>query len=98
MLHEPAESSGADHASDYKMRLGAWMFALYGLAYAGFVVINLANPVLMEKTVFYGLNLAVTYGFGLIVFALVLALIYNTMCGNEERRVNNSADGKGGAQ
>jgi hypothetical protein len=27
------------------------------------------------------LNLAVVYGFGLIVFALILALIYNRACG-----------------
>jgi uncharacterized membrane protein (DUF485 family) len=42
----------------------------------------------MEKTVIFGLNLAVTYGFGLIIFALVLALIYNAMCAAKEKELN----------
>jgi len=96
MLHKPAADSGPDHASEYKMRLGAWMFSLYGLVYVGFVVVNLANPLLMEKIVFLNLNLAVAYGFGLIVFALVLALIYNHMCGCEEKKRKDQAQDKGG--
>ncbi|MDP8212082.1 MAG: DUF485 domain-containing protein [Candidatus Zapsychrus exili] len=88
MLHEPAEVSGPDNAEDYKMRLGVFMFILYALIYAGFVVINLTNPILMEKTIFLGLNLAVVYGFGLIIFALVLALIYTTMCSKKEDELN----------
>ena len=89
MLHEPATDSGPDHASGYKSRIGLYMFALYSLIYAGFVVINVTKPVLMETIIFAGLNLAVVYGFGLIVLALVLALIYNAMCAKEESRVNN---------
>ena len=84
MLHKPAESSGPDLAIGYKRRLGLLMFFLYSLVYAGFVVVNIANPVLMEKIVFIGLNLAVVYGFGLIVIALIMALIYNTMCARKE--------------
>ncbi|MCP4650185.1 MAG: DUF485 domain-containing protein [PVC group bacterium] len=94
MLHKPAASSGPDNASEYKMRVGAYMFALYGLIYAGFVVINIVKPVLMEKIIFSGLNLAVVYGFGLIIFALVLALIYNAMCAKEENRVNGLSEKK----
>lgn len=92
MLHKPAASSGQDHAADYKRRVGTWMFLLYSLVYAGFVVVNLASPVAMEKIIFLGLNLAVVYGFGLIVFALVLALIYSRMCAKEERRVGGGSD------
>lgn len=95
MLHEPAANSGPDHASEYKARIGAYMFALYSLVYVGFVVVNLVSPVLMEKIIFLGLNLAVVYGFGLIIFALFLALIYNGMCAKEESRVNSSARDKG---
>ena len=95
MLHEPAADSGPDHAAPYKTRIGLYMFAFYSLIYAGFVVINVAKPVLMEKVVFAGLNLAVVYGFGLIILALVLALIYNAMCTREEKRVNNLPE-KGG--
>jgi hypothetical protein len=50
----------------------------------------------MEATVFMGLNLAVAYGFFLIVFALVLALIYNRMCAVKERELRAvPAAGKG---
>ncbi|OVE76731.1 hypothetical protein BVX98_04905 [bacterium F11] len=95
MLHKPAASSGPDHAIDYKKRLGMYMFILYSLVYAGFVVVNLASPVSMEKIIFGGLNLAVVYGFGLIVFALVLALIYSWMCAKEESRLNVSSNKEG---
>lgn len=96
MLHKPAKSSGTDHAIEYKRRIGAYMFALYGFIYAGFVAINIVKPVLMEKIILGGLNLAVIYGFGLIIFALILALIYNLMCAKEENRVNIKSKKKAG--
>jgi uncharacterized membrane protein (DUF485 family) len=84
MFHEPAQQSGKDPAFAYKTRLGVWMFLFYALIYAGFVAINLTSPALMEAEVLWGLNLAVVYGFFLIIFALVLALIYNHLCGKKE--------------
>lgn len=84
MFHEPAQQSGKDPASPYKTRIGTWMFLLYALIYVGFVAINLTSPRLMEAEVLWGLNLAVVYGFFLIIFALVLALIYNHLCGKKE--------------
>ena len=86
MLHEPAQSCGPDHASEYKSRIGVYMFIIYAIVYAGFVVINVSNPLLMEKIIIWGVNLAVIYGFGLIIFALILALIYNHMCAKEEKK------------
>lgn len=87
MLHEPAAKQDRDPASGYKTRLGVWMFLFYALVYAGFVAINLISPRAMESIVFSGLNLAVVYGFGLIVLALVMALIYNAYCMREEKRL-----------
>ncbi len=84
MLHEPASQSGPDPASEYKARLGVWMFILYCVVYAGFVVINLVSPAAMERTVLWGMNLAVVYGMGLIVFAVVLAIIYDLACRRRE--------------
>jgi len=84
MFHEPAQKSGKDPATPYKTRIGMWMFLVYALIYAGFVAINLISPVLMEAEIFWGLNLAVVYGFFLIAFALVLALAYNHLCGKRE--------------
>jgi uncharacterized membrane protein (DUF485 family) len=87
MLHEPAAKTGPDPAFLYKRRLGAWMFLIYAFVYTGFVVINLVRPSAMEKVLFGGLNLAVVYGFGLIVFALILALIYSQACERREKRL-----------
>jgi uncharacterized membrane protein (DUF485 family) len=89
MLHGPAVQGGKDYAIAYKMRIGVWMFLLYALVYAGFIIINVMNPISMEKLVFSGLNLAVVYGFGLIIFALILALIYNRMCTKKETELNS---------
>ncbi len=91
MLHEPAAQSGKDHAASYKMRLGVWMFLVYAMLYGGFVARNVLAPVAMERPVLLGMNVAVTYGFGLIVFALVLALIYTLMCGRKEQELNTRA-------
>ena len=93
MLHEPAKDSGPDPASRYKSRLGVGMFLVYCLVYAGFVFINvLTEGQAMQKIVFAGLNLAVVYGMGLIIFALVLALIYNWLCTAKERELSGRQD------
>lgn len=88
MLHEPAAQSGKDPASPYKTRIGVWMFWFYSAIYAGFVIINLVQPTLMEVTLFMGLNVAVFYGFFLIVFALLLALVYNHLATSKEAELH----------
>jgi uncharacterized membrane protein (DUF485 family) len=94
MLHEPAAQSGKDFGTDYKKQLGVWMFLVYAILYGGFVILNVLKPVLMETPVALGMNLAVTYGFGLIVFALILALIYTAMCSRKEEALKTeSTDG-----
>jgi len=90
LLHEPAAEVGKDHAASYKMRLGVWMFWLYAIVYMGFVAINVMKPVMMENVIIFGLNLAVVYGFGLIIMALVLALIYNALCAKRELEKNGT--------
>ncbi len=95
MLHEPANDQGVDHASDYKTRLGIVMFSVYALVYAGFVFINLIDPEIMEIVIPGGVNLAVAYGFGLIIFALILAVIYNAKCNKKEALLNCKADSEG---
>lgn len=94
MLHEPAAKHDKDYAVAYKQRLGVWMFLVYASIYAGFVAINLIDPTLMEKTVALGLNLAVFYGISLIIFALVLAVIYNLMCLRQEKLHQDRAEGE----
>ncbi|MEA3307297.1 MAG: DUF485 domain-containing protein [Elusimicrobiota bacterium] len=93
MLHEPAAQSGTDNAAPYKARLGVYLFIVYAIVYAIFVIINVAKPLMMENIIMFGMNLAVVYGFSLIIFALVLALIYNSMC-NAKEKVLNKQEGK----
>ncbi|PLX73667.1 MAG: hypothetical protein C0615_10585 [Desulfuromonas sp.] len=87
MGHGPAVKLGKDNAAEYKTRLGIIMFVIYTLTYASFVIINATNPSVMQ-TIIAGQTLAVIYGFFLIVFALVLAVIYNKMCTAAEARLN----------
>ncbi len=96
MLHEPAVAQEKDFGTEYKMKLGVKMFWLYAVIYSGFVAINLLDAKLMETTVFMGLNLAVVYGFGLIVLALILALFYNHAC-TERERVLAAEESRGGS-
>lgn len=43
------------------------------------------NPKLMGMDI-GSLNLAIIFGFGLIAFALILALVYNALCGWAEEK------------
>jgi uncharacterized membrane protein (DUF485 family) len=88
MDHGPAAKLGVDHAAKRKTRLGIWMFVLYLIVYSIFVAIGVANYEAMSKIVFLGLNLAVTYGFGLIVLAIIMGLIYNWRCTKFENEMN----------
>jgi len=86
MLHQPIQSDdeGTDLALNYRTRIGVLFFLLYALVYVIFVFINLVSPLMMERVVLFGMNLAVTFGIGLIIFAILLALIYNRMCAKKE--------------
>jgi uncharacterized membrane protein (DUF485 family) len=92
MDHGPAVELGVDHATKRKTRLGIWMFILYTLVYGAFVAIGVTNYEAMSILVFGDLNLAVTYGFGLIVLAIILGLIYNWRCTKIENEMNKKED------
>jgi uncharacterized membrane protein (DUF485 family) len=88
MDHGPAVKLGVDHAAKRKTRLGIWMFLLYLIVYGIFVAIGVVNYEAMKILVLGDLNLAVTYGFGLIIFAIILGLIYNWRCTRIENEMN----------
>lgn len=90
MLHAPAAPVGKDPAAAYKSRLGIRMFLCYLLFYVIFVAINVGRPLLMERTVCFGLNLATVYGVALIVIALLQALVYDAFCRSRERSMGDS--------
>lgn len=63
-------------------RLGLVLFFLYLALYGGFVLLNAFAPETMEATPIAGVNVAILYGFGLIISAFVLALIYGVFSGD----------------
>ena len=69
MDHGPAVELGVDKASGKKAKLGVWLFILYTIVYAIFVAIGVLNYEAMGKIVLGNQNLAVVFGFGLIVLA-----------------------------
>lgn len=86
-MHGPTSDWGEDKSSSFKTRVGIWMFFLYALVYVGFVLINTLNPALMGSDI-GPLNLAMIYGFGLIIFAVLLAFMYNAICTAAEEEFN----------
>ncbi len=64
-------------------RIGLVLFVIYSLLYGGFVFLNAFAAHVMEMTPIAGVNLAILYGFGLIIAALVLALLYGFLCKEE---------------
>ncbi|MEE4176312.1 MAG: DUF485 domain-containing protein [Bacteroides sp.] len=88
MLHEPAVELGADHASRRKTRLGLILFFVYAVIYAVFVLLGLFFTDTLGMIVFSGLNLAVVYGFGLILLAFLMGLIYSLVCTRMEDKMN----------
>jgi len=50
------------------------------LFYGGFMALSAFWPEVMSKPFLRGVNIAVVYGFALIVAALVLALVYMQAC------------------
>lgn len=61
-------------------RNGMRLFVIYLIIYAGFVGLNAFAPKQMEATPLFGVNLAILYGFILIVSAFLLALVYCWQC------------------
>lgn len=61
-------------------RNGLMLFAVYVVLYVGFMLLNAFAHERMQQPVLAGLNLAIVYGMGLIIAALLLALVYMWLC------------------
>ena len=61
-------------------RSGLWLFAIYFLAYAIFMGWAAFSPKSLSQLTPLGANVAIVYGFGLILGAIVIALIYMALC------------------
>jgi len=94
MQHGPAAKLGTDNAAEKKSKLGLILFFVYVLVYVGFVLIGLVNPEAMGVHVLGKQNLAIVYGFGLILLAVIMGFIYNALCTNLENKMNKEEEGK----
>lgn len=79
-MHVNNTSEEKESLTKRKSVLGIRLFFVYLICYTGFVVIGVFHYELLSVTVFGGLNLALAYGIGLIVFAVILGVVYNYYC------------------
>lgn len=61
-------------------RIGLILFCVYLVLYGGFVFLNAFSAESMEATPVSGVNLAILYGFGLIIAAIILSAVYGFVC------------------
>ncbi len=87
MSHENVTSDRKDCAAPIKAKLGLWMFLIYTIVYAGFILITAFMPDVMGMAI-GKINLAIFYGLFLIVFAVILAFVYNFICARCEKKMN----------
>jgi uncharacterized membrane protein (DUF485 family) len=95
MEHGPATDWQVEKSQGFKTKLGLIMFAIYTPIYFAFVVICVVSPKLMAVDV-GSLNVAIVYGFGIIILAVIQAVIYNYICSKKEKE--EKLDGKGEAK
>lgn len=94
--HGPAVASEQEDPaqSARNARYGLRLFAVYFVIYAAFVGANAFLPRLMTANVF-GVTVAVAYGMGLIIVALLLALVYMWLCRGAAPPASDSRKGGG---
>ena len=66
-------------------RMGVILFIVYVIFYGGFMALSAFSPETMSEPFLGGVNVAVVYGFALIIVPLLLALIYMKLC----RKISN---------
>jgi len=84
MGHGPPAEWKKQKSENYKSKLGIYMFIAYTILYFAFIAIAIIDARLLGMDI-GSLNLAIVYGFGLIVVAIILALIYNYLCSKKEK-------------
>jgi len=91
-MTEERQYTGID-SERRKSNIGVRMTILYSIVYGGFVVLSVFFPSQMGVTTIFGLNLAIAYGLGLIIIAIIFAIIYNQLV-----RIPNSVKSSKGHQ
>jgi uncharacterized membrane protein (DUF485 family) len=76
----PSTQNHPSPATRYNARLGVVLFLIYLAVYATYVGLSAFRGDLMKKPVIAGVNLAIVYGFGLILLAFGMAILYMVLC------------------
>lgn len=96
-MHENTSIEEKESLTKRKSALGIRLFFVYLACYAGFVILGVFQYELLAIQVFGGLNLALAYGIGLILFAIILGIVYNYFCTKyEDEAEEEAAVEKGG--
>jgi len=81
MDHGPNQSDDEQpEVSSRNARIGLWLFAVYLVFYVVFMLVSAFSPESMAARPLSGVNLAIWYGFALLLGALVMALVYSWLC------------------
>lgn len=88
-MHVNNATEEKEIVTQQKSKLGVRLFFIYLICYAGFVILGVFKYELLATTVFAGLNLAVAYGIGLIVLAVIMGVVYNHFCTQYEDRAED---------
>lgn len=94
MEHGPPSEWQEEKSEGFKTRLGLIMVAFFTIIYFAFIILAVTNPQAMANDV-GSLNVAVVYGFGIIIIAIIQALIYNFICSGREKRDGVTEDDGG---
>jgi uncharacterized membrane protein (DUF485 family) len=88
-MNKPSDLPHDEHPdlTALNARSGLILFAIYSAIYAVFVGLSAFWPQAMGQPTPLGPNVAIVYGFALIVGAFVLAVIYMFLCQRNAKRV-----------
>ncbi|MEX2172417.1 MAG: DUF485 domain-containing protein [Pirellulales bacterium] len=79
--HAPAQHESEDAAIIARnARVGWWLFLAYLAVYVAYCMLVAFRIDVMRAIGWGGVNVAILYGFGLIVSAFVIALFYAWLC------------------
>lgn len=93
MFHEPNSEIERDHATAAKGRLGIILFFAYFVVYGGFVAIGILKPQWLGEKMM-SQTLAVIYGMGLILLAIVMGVVYHMICNSYEKQSDHQKENK----
>ena len=94
MEHGPPTEWQEDKSEGFKTKLGLVMVVFFTIVYFAFIILAVTNPQAMANDV-GSLNVAVVYGFGIIILAIIQAVIYNLVCSRHEKCNGNTGHDKG---